>query len=75
MGLMLQYNFLWNVLHYPAGFVPVTRVKTDEQYFSDQYNDNWTGLLKETAKGSEGMPIGVQVISHSFEDEKCLGVM
>ena len=47
----------------------------DEQVFSDHHNDHWTNLLKATAKDSEGMPIGVQVIAHSFEDEKCLGVM
>ena len=26
-------------------------------------------------KGSEGMPINVQVIGYSFEDEKVLGLM
>lgn len=75
MGLMLEYIFLWNVLNYPSGIVPVTTVQPDEQDFTDNYNDGWTKLLKETAKDSAGMPIPVQVISHSFEDEKCLGVM
>ena len=59
MGLMLHYNLLWNILHYPCGIVPVTRVQSDEQTFEDDHNDYWTDLLKETAKGSEGMPIGV----------------
>lgn len=75
MGLMLEYNFLWNVLHYPAGIVPITHVETEEEVFEDPYNDFWTELLKETAKGSTGMPIGVQVISHAYQDEKALGVM
>lgn len=76
MGLMLDYNFLWNVLHYPAGIVPVTRVKKDEETMPDDgYNDFWTGCLNKDAKGSEGMPICVQVIGHAFEDEKVLGVM
>jgi len=75
MGLMLEYIFLWNVLNYPAGIVPITTVKREEQSFSDKHNDGWTNLVNETCKGSEGMPISVQVISHAFEDEKALAVM
>ena len=75
MGLMLQYNFIWNILHYPAGIVPITRVQKDEETFTDHHNDHWTHLLNETAKDSAGMPICVQVIAHSYEDEKALGVM
>ena len=75
MGLLLHYNFLWNILHYPCGVVPVTRVREDEQRFEDEHNDHWTKLLNKTARGSAGMPIGLQVVGHSFEDEKVLGVM
>ena len=74
-GHLIRYNVLWNVLHYPAGIVPITRVQSNEQTFKDQYNDNWTDLINEIAKDSEGLPIGVQVIAHSYEDEKVLGVM
>ena len=61
MGLMLDYNFLWNVLHYPAGIVPVTEVTKEEEAegFTDDHKDTWTGLIKETVKGSTGMPIAV----------------
>ena len=59
MGLMLEYMFMWNVLHYPCGSLPVTTVQSDEQDFTDKYNDGWTRLLSETTKGSEGMPISV----------------
>ena len=75
MGLMLDYSFLWNILHYPAGIVPVTTVQEGEQSFSDSYNDGWTRLLNESAQGSVGMPLGVQVIAHNYEDEKALAVM
>jgi Asp-tRNA(Asn)/Glu-tRNA(Gln) amidotransferase A subunit family amidase len=75
MGLMLEYIFIWSVLYYPAGIVPVTTVAKDEQVFTDSYNDGWTKLIDETAKGSQGMPIGVQVIAHTYEDEKALAVM
>jgi Asp-tRNA(Asn)/Glu-tRNA(Gln) amidotransferase A subunit family amidase len=75
MGLMLEYIFIWAILYYPSGTIPITTVKANEQDFSDHHNDMWTNLIKETAKGSEGMPISVQVIAHSYEDEKALAVM
>lgn len=75
MGLMLEYIFIWNVLHYPCGSIPVTKVQDDEQEFTDGHNDAWTHLLNQTAQGSAGMPISLQVIAHSFEDEKALAVM
>ena len=75
MGLMLEYTLFWNILHYPCGVVPVTRVQQDEEDFSDTYNDGWTKLISKTCKGSAGMPIPVQVVGHTYEDEKVLAVM
>lgn len=75
MGLMLEYIFMWNIVGYPSGSIPITTVNADEQEFKDSYNDGWTKLLNQTANGSEGMPISVQVIAHSYEDEKALAVM
>ena len=75
MGLFGEYQFLWNVLHYPSGVVPVTKVEPHEQEFSDNWNDQWTKLMQRTVKGSEGMPVGVQVIAHAHEDEKALAIM
>lgn len=34
-----------------------------------------TQKLKETAKGSAGLPVGIQIIGLPFEDEKVLGFM
>ena len=75
MGMMLEYIFPWAVLYYPAGIVPVTTVTKEEESFEDSYKDGWTKLIDETAKGSAGLPIGVQVIAHTYEDEKALAVM
>lgn len=75
MGLMAEYIFMWNTLNYPCGSLPVTTVQADEQDFTDSHNDGWTSLLKQTAEGSAGMPISVQIIAHAFEDEKALAVM
>jgi hypothetical protein len=61
MGLMGEYMFIWNVLNYPCGSIPVTRVTKKDlaTKFSDNYEDLWTDLLRETIKGSEGMPISI----------------
>ena len=75
MGLFGEYLFIWNVLSYPSGIVPVTKIQPNEQEFSDKWNDKWTDLMRQTLKGSEGMPIGVQVVAHSYEDEKALAIM
>ena len=56
--------------------MPVTLVKKEEQFYSDpKHEDLWTKVLNEDAKGSEGMPIALQLVGYSFEDEKLLGLM
>ena len=75
MGLMADYMMLWNILHYPSGSMPITQVLKDEEEFEDNHNDGWTKCMKETTKGSQGMPISVQVVAHAWEDEKALAVM
>ncbi len=57
--MMLDYIFLWNAIHYPAGSCPVTRVKAGEEAYSDEHNDGWSSALQRSAKGSAGMPISV----------------
>ena len=77
IGLTHDYMWLWNVLEYPSGNLPITTVQADEQdsYGNDGFNDGWTKLMQSTEQGSAGMPISVQVVGHSFEDEKVLAVM
>ena len=75
MGLMVDYSWIWNVLEYPSGIVTVTQVQEDEQFFEDSHNDGWTKFIDKSSKNSKGMPIGIQVVAHSFEDEKALAIM
>jgi len=74
-SMMLDYIFLWNSLHYPAGSFPMTTVQPSEETYEDHINDSWTKALKRSVKGSAGMPVSVQVIGKAFEDEKVLAVM
>jgi hypothetical protein len=47
IALKPDYTMLWNVLHYPAGIVPVTEVLPGEdQGYEDSYNDSITRLCK-----------------------------
>ena len=55
--------------------MPVTKVLPSEETFSDTFNDAWTKALQEDSQGSTGMPVSIQVIGYSFEDEKVLGIM
>ena len=55
--------------------MPVTRVQEHEQSYQDSHNDAWTKALNDDTKESKDMPVCVQVIGYSFEDEKVLGLM
>lgn len=79
-------TILYNVLNYPAGVVPVTRVDPAK----DQLTQEWQHLHGAKAvesmiyKGCKptynpeamrGIPVGVQVVGKPWEDEKVIGMM
>ena len=67
-------SMVWNVVQFPAGVVPVTRVRADEAR-RDAPKD---GLEKKAAAvdaGSVGLPVGVQVVSRPWQDELVLAAM
>jgi Asp-tRNA(Asn)/Glu-tRNA(Gln) amidotransferase A subunit family amidase len=78
--LALNCCYLWiaNMLNLPAGIVPVTHVRKGEDNY-DEKDSSCGGLIYkqsvEAMKGSQGLPVGVQILTLPFEDEKCLGVM
>jgi fatty acid amide hydrolase len=69
------YLLVFNFLKMPAGICPVTKVRADEQFYESVHKDPITKKLKEIMKGSEGMPLGVQIAGRSFQDEVVLKVM
>ena len=78
----VSYMFLPNLLLWPAGVVPITTVRPDEQYYNmEDLPENQRGdkAAKITAnvvmKDSAGLPIAVSVMTPAFQDEKCLRVM
>lgn len=65
-------------MHFPAGIVPITVVREDEQYYEDVnhlYNDRATSLAKDVCRQSAGLPIGVQLCGWPNDDERVLNIM
>lgn len=45
-GLMLDYTGIWNLNGFPAGTMPVTTVRENEQSYEDNFNDHYTKVIK-----------------------------
>ncbi len=74
LTLTLSYMFRYVLLNFPAGVVPVTRVRDDET--------TWLGprglfgdKCSEALRGSAGLPLGVQVVGRPFREDVTLSVM
>lgn len=73
------YTFLWNLLDYTAGVVPVTRVDA----IADALDAEWrpaNGVCKGAYKyydsvAMEGLPCAVQIVGRRLQEEKVLGYM
>jgi fatty acid amide hydrolase len=65
---------VWNVLQFPAGVVPVTRVRADEAH-RDKPRDRFEKLAAKVDEGSTGLPIGVQVVTRMWREDLCFAVM
>ncbi|KIY62605.1 amidase signature enzyme, partial [Cylindrobasidium torrendii FP15055 ss-10] len=82
---------LYNLLDYPAGVVPVTRVDAGQDWLTEEWavrggqgsGSVWIEdvLYRKgkksvyNAKDMDGMPVGVQVVGKRWEDEKVLHMM
>ena len=76
LGLLpCVYNFMWNVLDLPAGSLPVTVSREDEQVYERHYNDLFERSTIQIQEGAVGLPVGIQVVGMPFEEEKVLGLM
>lgn len=71
-----SYTHAWNNFNLPAGSLPVTNVRADEQHYADPHNaDSITAVAAAACEGSVGLPVGVQVVALPWRDEACLGAM
>jgi Asp-tRNA(Asn)/Glu-tRNA(Gln) amidotransferase A subunit family amidase len=75
------YTFLFNLLDYSAGIMPITKVDAIRDVLPAGFKLN---KLNGVARGAykfydpvkmAGLPVGVQVVGRRLEEEKVLGVM
>ena len=69
------YTTLYNLLGYPAGVVPFTRVRPEEETERAPSRDLVVQAAYQVEQGSAGLPIGVQVIARPWRDHVALAAM
>jgi fatty acid amide hydrolase len=69
------YAPIANVSGFPAGVVPVTRVRAGEESERPQRRDLMVEVARETERASAGLPIGVQVMARPWRDHVALAAM
>ena len=69
------YIPLANVTGFPAGVVPVTRVRANEESDRAPSRDLIDRVARETERGSAGLPIAVQVIARPWREHLALAAM
>jgi fatty acid amide hydrolase len=75
LGPIGSYSALYNVLGYPAGVVPFTRVRVEEETETPRTKDVMDRTALATERGSAGLPIGVQIAARPFRDHVVLSVL
>ncbi len=80
---------LWNMLDFPVGTVPVTKVSEEdeeklmteypspEMAASSHFNLSYPfyGIARDASRNSLGLPVGVQVATLPYQEELCLQIM
>jgi fatty acid amide hydrolase len=69
------YTILYNLLGYPAGVVPVTRVRADEESQRGASRDLIQRAARAVEAGSAGLPVGVQVVARPWREHVALAAM
>jgi fatty acid amide hydrolase len=75
LGSMGVYAAIYNVLGWPAGVVPWTRVRAGEEGDRPASKDPCFLAAREAERGAAGLPIGVQVAARPWRDHVALAVM
>jgi len=75
MPLAESYAMLFNLLGFPAGVAPVTRVSPDEESVRPVRLDLANRAARRSEAGSAGLPVGVQLAARPGGEELVLRVM
>ncbi|NXY46929.1 FAAH1 hydrolase, partial [Ceuthmochares aereus] len=75
----ISSTMLYNVLNFPAGVVPVSRVtEADEEelkLYQGCCDDPWDRTMKQAVAGAVGLPVAVQCVALPWQEELCLRFM
>jgi Asp-tRNA(Asn)/Glu-tRNA(Gln) amidotransferase A subunit family amidase len=75
LGLLGSYSLLANLLGFPAGVVPVTRVRADEEAGRAASRDMVYAAVNKVERNSAGLPIGAQLIARPWREDVVLAAM
>jgi len=64
----------WNLLDFPAGTVPVTRVRADEESYPHA-DDKLDAKVSSTLSGAAGLPVGAQIVARPYCEHLALAAM
>ena len=72
------YTMLGNIIDVPCGAVPITVIDENETIYDEirlQNKDMITKKAQENLNDSQGLPVGIQVVTPYMEEEKCVYLM
>jgi fatty acid amide hydrolase len=69
------YACLYNLLGWPAGVVPVSRVRENEQVGRQPSRDLVNKVALGVERGSAGLPVGIQVVARPWKEHVALAAM
>jgi fatty acid amide hydrolase len=75
LGTAGGYTLLYNLLGYPAGVVPLTRVGQEEEVGRKPSGDRVEQAALKVERESVGLPVGVQVVARPWREHVALAVM
>lgn len=73
-AVSLAAEFRWTLLNFPAGIVPVTRVRPDD-VGSYREDDRVTKKTAAIDRDSIGLPVGVQLVARPYREDHLLALM
>jgi fatty acid amide hydrolase len=75
LGLLGSYSLLANLLGFPAGVVPVTRVRADEGTERPPSRDMVEAAARRVEQNAAGLPLGVQILARPWREDVALAAM
>ena len=69
------YCIVYNLLGYPAGVLPVTKVQAGEESNRQVSRDTAEKVAAKVERGSSGLPVAVQVVARPWREHVSLAVM